>query len=228
MDSHRTPKKTAHTHRKIDWDLPELREGFPGLIDRVFGPGHTRTELLLQVTLPTLASLATLFIAQITDMGWSAAQLFLVVVLVFNGVGGVITNSTSSAKRWFHRGSQGPRQHLAFACLHVLHFLLIALLFANSSLTWFLGASFYLVIASLLVVYAPPYLQRPIGAAATSIGIGYSLLVLPQIEGLQWVLPIFYLKILGAHLTREEPYRPAPSARYRQDSVADEADLHHA
>jgi len=29
-------------------------------------------------------------------------------------------------------------------------------------------------------------------------------------QGLEWFLPLFYLKLLISHVLREEPYRPEP------------------
>ena len=34
---------------KIDWDVPELRSGWRGLIDKAIGPGATKAELNTQL-----------------------------------------------------------------------------------------------------------------------------------------------------------------------------------
>ena len=197
----------------IDWVSPEPRRGVAGLLDRAFGPGHSRGELLLQLLAPLFAALAVPVLVQWTALPWSAWQQFLAALLALDGVGGAITNSSSSAKRWFHRPGQGPVQHLGFVMSHLLHFALVAWTFADSNLHWFVGASGYLLIAAPLVIYAPRHLQRPVAAGLMALGFLYSSLCLPEIKGLQWLLPVFYLKLLGAHLTREEPYRsPRESA----------------
>ncbi|MEM8492515.1 MAG: hypothetical protein AAF756_16990 [Pseudomonadota bacterium] len=203
----------------IDWKVPLLRSGFAGLLDRAFGPGYTSAELALQLTLPLAAAGAVPLLVHITGLPWNMPQQLVVAFLALDGLGGVITNSTSSAKRWFHRDSQTPIHHLAFAGMHVLHFALVMWVFAAADFGWFLGASAYLVVAAVTVVLAPLYLQRPLSAGIVAIGIGYSLLALPQIDGLEWLLPVFYMKIIGAHLLREEPYRPSQSSPAAQSAA---------
>ncbi|MEO1080900.1 MAG: hypothetical protein AAFY29_15190 [Pseudomonadota bacterium] len=192
----------------INWSYPAPRIGAKGLLDKAFGPGHTRAELVLQILPPIAAALAVPVLAASWHLPWTLAQQLLAAFLALDGVGGVITNSTSSAKRWFHRAGQGPIQHLSFAMAHLTHFALVAWVFADGSLPWFIGASAFLMIAAPLVIYAPLYLQRPTAAGLLALGIVYSSFCLPEIDGMQWLLPVFYLKLLGAHLTREEPYRP--------------------
>jgi hypothetical protein len=191
-----------------DWNYPAPRSGFRGLLDKAFGPGYTRPELRLQLAVPVLAAILVFLLAVQADLGWTLLQHIVAAFLTLDGVGGVITNSTSSAKRWFHRATQGPVQHLGFVTAHLLHFAIVAWVFANGSLHWFIGASAYLLISAPLVVYSPIYLQRPVAGALLALGFIVNALYLPTIEGLQWLLPVFYLKLLGAHLTREEPYRP--------------------
>ena len=56
----------------------------------------------------------------------------------------------------------------------------------------------------------PLYLQRPVGLglyAAAVIGSGHLLQPTP---GLDWFLPLFFLKLLVSHLIFETPFRPGP------------------
>ena len=191
----------------IDWSLPPLRSGFRGLLDQAFGPGYTKAELRIQTLAPALAALSVPVIVAMAHVPWTIAQQTVAALLALDGLGGVITNSTSSGKRWFHRQTVRPRQHLMFASSHLAHFALVAWFFADSNLLWFFGAAAYLLCAAPLVIFSPIHVQRAVSAALVAIGITYSLLVLPQVPGMQWVLPVFYMKLLGAHLTREEPYR---------------------
>ncbi|MFZ0613588.1 MAG: hypothetical protein WAM73_15220 [Desulfobacterales bacterium] len=50
-------------------------------------------------------------------------------MLAFDIVGGVTTNATSSAKRWYHRSGQTALNHMGFIALHLLHIFLVAWLF---------------------------------------------------------------------------------------------------
>ena len=191
----------------IDWNVPSLRGGFRGMLDRAFGPGYSQAEFYLQTIVPIIGALTVPVLASTLHMPWTLAQQAVAAFLALDGIGGVITNSTSSGKRWFHRETATARQHLAFATSHLAHFALIAWVFTEASLGWFLGASAYLIAAAPLVIYAPLHIQRPVSAALIAFGTIFSLQLLPQIPGMQWVLPVFYMKLLGAHLTREEPYR---------------------
>ncbi|MGB6298936.1 MAG: hypothetical protein WBF90_22540 [Rivularia sp. (in: cyanobacteria)] len=69
----------------------------------------------------------------------------------FDLVGGVITNATSSAKRWFHRTGQTWQHHLAFVSIHIFHIFLVALLFRDSDWSFLAIAESYLIGASILM-----------------------------------------------------------------------------
>jgi hypothetical protein len=45
-----------------------------------------------------------------------------------------------------------------------------------------------------------------------------SMCRLPQPQGLEWFLPLFYLKLLVSHLPTEEPYRPAAESEQQHES----------
>lgn len=120
-------------------------------------------------------------------------------------VGGVITNATSSAKRWFHRTGQTWQHHLAFVSIHIF---LVALLFRGSDWSFLAIASGYLIGASILILRTPLYLQRPVAFGLYGLALlGNSYLFVPTL-GLEWFLPLFFLKILISHLLKETPYRP--------------------
>jgi hypothetical protein len=70
------------------------------------------------------------------------------------------------------------------------------------------GLGRYLLVAAALVLWVPQYLQRPVALVAFSCALLISLYVLQQPVGLEWFLPLFYLKMLVSHLPKEEPYRP--------------------
>lgn len=74
---------------------------------------------------------------------------------------------------------------------------------------WFLISGGYLLIAAIVVLSVPQYLQRPVALIVFSGALLVSLYVLSQPAGLTWFLPLFYLKLLVSHLPKEEPYRPA-------------------
>ena len=132
-------------------------------------------------------------------------------LLGFDLLGGVLTNATSAAKRWYHRPGQRWPQHLAFVSFHFVHVALVALLLRGGDWPFFLSVSGYLLGAVLLIVGCPLYLQRSIALGLYSLALlGNSYLFSPT-PGLEWFLPLFFLKLLVSHLLHETPYCPGES-----------------
>ena len=184
------------------------RPGLPGLLDRITGTEATNAELLIQFVPPTIFAIAAPIYAQTLAVDWTYLQLGLISLLGFDLVGGVLTNATSSAKRWFHREGQTWQHHLVFVSIHILHIFLVALLFRNGDWSFLAIASSYLVGASILILRTPLYLQRPVAFGLYGLALlGNSYLFVPTV-GLEWFLPLFFLKILISHLLKEAPYRP--------------------
>ncbi len=204
----------------IEWNHPAPRTA----LDRFIGPGATPAEVGLQFGPTLIAALGLPLLAIAGGWGWSAAQLILVGVLVLDMVGGVLTNATSSAKRWYHREGQGVRQHMTFVLLHVTQPTLVVLFFDPGNWSFVAGTFGYVTVASLFVLATPLYLQRPLALllmlGGVLIGI-YALEVPPYFE---WFAPLYFTKLLVSHLLREEPYRPA-AIRGEADAPAAVAEL---
>ncbi|MEZ4770800.1 MAG: hypothetical protein R2844_20590 [Caldilineales bacterium] len=186
---------------------PAARAGLAGEWDRFIGPGATRAEFWLIISSAVLgaAALALYVVAQ--NLGWSAVQLGVAVLLALDLVGGVVTNATTAAKRWYHRPGQGFRQHFRFVAFH-LHPFLVAWLFRDGD--WVFGFVIYgfLLLATLLILRTRLYLQRPLAMALVLIGLILGLTVFPPTPGMAWFVPVFYLKLLVSHLLKEWPYSP--------------------
>lgn len=197
-----TNLKTEHTI--INWDYPPPQNA----LDRFVGPGATRAELLLQFVPTLVITLGLIAVAIISEWGWTPAQLIVAGILTLDMVGGVITNATSTGKRWYHRAGQGFRQHMLFVLIHIAQPTLVVLFFDPGNWTFVAGSYGYLVLASLLILLTPLYLQRPLAGLLLLGGFSLSLYVLPVPQHFEWFLPVFYTKLLSSHLLREEPYRP--------------------
>lgn len=194
--------------QEVYWTSLSPRSGLKGLLDRLTGPGATPAELVLQFVPTLVAAIAAPTYALSLPVQWTPLQLGLITLLSFDLVGGVLTNATSTAKRWYHRPGQGWQQHLAFVSIHVVHILLVALLFRRGDWGFFLGISSYLLAASVLILRFPLYLQRPVALGLYGFALlGDRYLFTPTL-GLEWFLPLFFLKILVSHLLREFPYHP--------------------
>ncbi|MFW5692389.1 MAG: hypothetical protein ACOCX3_03465 [Chloroflexota bacterium] len=192
-------------HLRINWDYPPPHN----VMDRFVGPGATRAELMLQFVPTAIAALSLIAAAIIGEWGWTRVQLIVAGVLALDMIGGVITNATSSGKRWYHRTGQGFRQHMLFVLIHIVQPTLLVLFFDPGNWAFVAGSYGYLVLASLLILLTPLYLQRPLAGLLLLGGFFLSLYVLPAPRYFEWFLPVFYTKLLSSHLLREEPYRPA-------------------
>ncbi len=193
---------------RIDWHYPEPREGLAGAWDQFIGPGATRAEVLLQLAAAVAAPLALLIYARAVGIGWSPVQTIVALLLAFDLAGGVVTNATSSAKRWYHRAGQGFWQHLLFIAVHV-HPFVVAWLFRDGDWVFAVVLYGYLLAAAVIVLRVPLYLQRPTALILFCGALLLNSYVFPPTPGLEWFVPLFYLKLLVSHLLREEPYRPA-------------------
>jgi hypothetical protein len=192
----------------IDWTLPPQRGGVHGLQDKIAGPGATKAEVALQIILPILAVLAAYFYVQKTSLDWPWWKVTLFCALAFDMIGGIVTNSTSSAKRWYHRDGQGKKQHLTFVGVHTIHVALVALVFRNFDALYFGALSGYLLLAAVIVVSTPLYLQRTMAFSLFSVGLLLESYGWAAPFEIAWFTPLLLLKLLVAHLPREEPYRP--------------------
>jgi hypothetical protein len=196
---------------RIDWVPATPRSGLMGQWDKFVGPGATPHEEWLQLL--SSLFLTTLLLLLLYAHGyftqWTPVQTLIVVLLAFDLVGGVITNATSTAKRWYHRaGQDGLAAHLPFIAVHGIHLLLIAVFFRQMDWMYIIVLYGYLLIATLLLTRFPLYLQRPAGMALFCGAVLLGWYVLTPTPGLEWFVPLFYLKLLVCHLLKEAPFSP--------------------
>lgn len=188
--------------------FPVPRSGWLGQLDRLIGPGVTPAELGLQLVPSVGAAIAAPLYASTLSMDWSPWQLGLIGILGFDLAGGVLTNATAAAKRWYHRPGQGWRQHMTFVTGHLFHIGLVALLFRGGDARFFVGVAGYLLLAAGLILRSPLYLQRLIALGLYSLALLGNLYLFAPTPGLEWFLPLFFLKLLISHLLNERPHQP--------------------
>lgn len=193
---------------QINWNYPPPRPGWRGQLDTFIGPGVTRAELILELVVSLTGGLLLLAYALTHPLGWNGWQIALAVLLAFDLAGGVITNATSTAKRWYHRSGQGFRQHFTFIAVHGSHLALVAWAFRAGDWAWAVGWYAFLVFASLLILQISLYLRRPVAFSLFGLGLLLAQYLDTPTPGLEWFIPVFLLKLFVSHLLREEPYRP--------------------
>lgn len=193
---------------QIRWEPPEPREGLAGAWDKFVGPGATPAEIWLQAVLATAAGIAVPVYAILNDLGWTTVQLVVAGLLAFDIIGGVITNATSTAKRWYHREGQGFRQHFGFVAIHAVQVLLVAWLFRGGDWIFFGVMYGYLLTAAWIILRTPLYLQRPVALVLYCGTILLGTYAFAPTAGLEWFIPFFFLKLLVSHLLKEAPFHP--------------------
>jgi hypothetical protein len=191
---------------EIDWDPPQPRPGVAGWLDRFVGPGATAAELLWQFGAAFAAAVAVPAYALAAGLNWSTLQLTVSGLIAMDLVGGVVTNATAAGQRWYHRSGQGPKQHLAFAAIHIVQLLLVGWFFRNGD--WvFVGVFYaYLMLAVTVVCLSPLYLQRPIAMMSVVGAVFLNEVAFPTVPGMAWFVPVFFVKLLICHLLKEAPY----------------------
>lgn len=202
---------------RIDWTPPAPRSGLMGAWDRFVGPGATPAEEWLQLGggLLLVALIMVFTITRAETLNWSAVQWIAAFILAFDVCGGVITNATTAAKRWYHRAGQGAAAHLGFVAAHALHLLVVALLFRGGDWGFFVITYSYLMLTAVILVRIPLYLQRAVALMFYCGALLIALYILTPTPGLEWLLPFFYLKLLVSHLVHEAPFAPT---RYNDDN----------
>ena len=194
---------------KIDWDYPRPRDGWNGALDRFVGPGATRAEIVLQFGFAAGIAVAAFgwFLAVRGEQdGWLVQAVIL--LIAFDMGGGVATNSTAAAKRWYHRAGQGRRQHLTFVAVHGLHILAVGWLCVPDPWTYVAVVYAAILAGAAAIILAPLYLQRPIALCLVALAIIASNLPLLAVPGLEWFAPLLALKLWAAHLLKEAPFAP--------------------
>jgi hypothetical protein len=179
--------------------------------DRLIGPGATTAEGLIVALWAVLCAAAVAGYALLADLGWSALQLAVAVLLALDIGGGVPANASNSGKRWFHRPGQGRRHHFGFVLVHV-HPFALPLLYPGFG--WGAAAAVYgsSLLAAAIILAVPRYLQRPVAFALYGGMLLLGLYALRPPPGLEWFVPLLALKLLVAHLLPEAAYRPDAEA----------------
>lgn len=191
---------------RIDWQFPEPRPGWRGEWDKFMGPGMTPAELGLS-WMVTLGAVTAVLLYALLQSNWAWWQTVVVVLFAGDLAGGVVVNATSTAKRWYHRPGQGRWDHFKFILIHI-HPFVLAWLFTEWDWLTALLVYGYLLLATAVILNMPLYLQRPTAVTLFAGAVLLNGYMLPVFPGLEWFVPVFFLKLIISHLLREEPYRP--------------------
>ncbi|GAL03812.1 hypothetical protein JCM19237_6706 [Photobacterium aphoticum] len=198
-------RKTTINNAHINWDCE-------GKFNFTTGFGATKAESVIANYAALIAPVILYFFSW-QYLGWSWVQIILAALLTLDMIGGVLTNSLGSMKRYLH-----TEQSLEVSWLGKLvgskflfpavHFQLFAVPLCFD-IAWSYAFFWYgLMMAAIIVLHwLPMYLHRPVALLVVMLSIILSTLV-PSPVGLAWLAPIFIIKLVLSHGVREEPYRP--------------------
>ena len=180
--------------------VPEPRKGLAGFWDTFIGPGATRVDngLILGAALGGMA--AQIGYALLRPLPWSPLQILVAAVLALDLWGGVIANALPPARRWYHRPGQGPRQLLTFTAVHAFHPAVLVVFFRPGNWAFFAAVYGFLMLAAVIIVFSPQRIQQAVALLLTAIGCALLLAAFTPTPGLEWFIPVFYLKLLAGHL----------------------------
>lgn len=193
---------------KIDWNFPKPGRGFKGALERFIGPGATGAEIWLQFGLAFLFALGVVFYAYIMHLEWRWWQYLAGFLLGADISGGILTNATSSAKRWYHKPGMTKTKHFGFVLMHILQIFIVSWVFMDLNWSFIMITYGYLLGGSLVILTTKQYLRRPVALFVASLGILVAIGLTHSAPGMVWFAPFLYIKILVSHLLKEEPYYP--------------------
>ncbi|GAA2247880.1 hypothetical protein GCM10010232_38960 [Streptomyces amakusaensis] len=198
------------TDLNVDWEIPPTPAGWPGRLERFMGPGKSRSESAVENA--GLIGCAAVLAAGVWSSGahrdWSALELTIVVLAGLDLIGGVLTNATNAAKRWYHRQDPGTRRaRLTFVGAHLLHLGAMGLIVLPWDWTWTLVNSALLLTGAVAVEFTALHLKRPLAMAVFMTAVLVNLFWLETPVALAWFAPLFFLKLLVCHLVPEAPLK---------------------
>nr|WP_192867649.1 hypothetical protein [Thaumasiovibrio occultus] len=202
-----TTKATINSAH-INWDCE-------GKFNFTTGFGATKAESIIANYAALIAPVILYFFSW-HALAWSSLQVVVAALLTLDMIGGVLSNSLGSMKRFLHTDQSlelswmGKLVGSKFLFPSV-HFQLFAVPLCFD-IGWSYAFIWYGVMMSAIVFLhaMPMYLHRPIALIVVMISIILATLLASPV-GLEWLAPIFIIKLVLSHGVREEPYRPTLS-----------------
>ncbi|MEM9901610.1 MAG: hypothetical protein AAF865_09690 [Pseudomonadota bacterium] len=179
--------------------VPQPRPGFLGSWDRFVGPGMTKGETLLLLGSMVVSGSLVAFHLHVLGLTWPLVALGALIAA--DVIGGAVCNMTETTKRWYHRSEQRPRDHLGFIAVHVIRIIVVAWAFRGDGfdLIYAMSISSWLIASAVIVLYAPAALRSPLATLLFAVALGLSLYALGPTPGLEWFVPVLFVKLLIGH-----------------------------
>jgi hypothetical protein len=181
---------------------PNPRPGLLGIWDFIVGPEMPLSETLLCLIPTLIATVSVPAYAVFKHLDWNPIQLIIAAIISFDIVGGAIANLTPTTKRWHHKQENGFNYHFLFIAIH-LHPLLVTFLYSIGDWKYFLLTYSYLLFSTFLILLSPINIQRTISIILYLGAIIINTYFLPAISGMEWFVPVYFLKLLVSYLPKE-------------------------
>ncbi len=192
---------------RIEWE-------YEGKTDFSSGTGAYASEKILGLASSVVIPVVLLMHLRDTGMEWSVLQIVIAMLLAFDVSGGLVSNALNSCKRLYHtppKPSEGKlgvlfKHPVIFSVLHI-HPLVAGWMYGNGN--WGYGVTWYVLFlaSAAIVLITPLYLKRPVSMLLIMLSVLINLYGMDPIAGLEWLMPLLFIKIVYGHLVREEPYR---------------------
>lgn len=191
----------------IDWNCA-------GKFNFTAGYNPTKAESAIANYAAFLAPVILYFVMW-NKLDWSILQFAVASFLALDMVGGVLTNSLGSMKRFLHTNQTLELNWLGklvgskflFPAVHFQIFV-VPLCF---DVTW--GYAFFwygFMMASIVFIHMlPQYIHRPVALLFVMLSIMLAQVAFVGPAGLEWLASLYMIKLVLSHGVREEPYRPA-------------------
>ncbi|NOI67904.1 hypothetical protein [Vibrio sp. 99-8-1] len=175
------------------------------------GYGATKAENVIANYAAFIAPVILYFFAW-KSLDWSVLQVVVAALLTLDMIGGVLTNSLGSMKRYLYTDQNLDVNWLGKLVgskflFPAIHFQLFAIPLCFD-IAWSYAFFWYgmMMVSIVIVHFTPLYLQRPIALLIVMLSIILAQLIASPV-GLEWIAPIFMIKLVLSHGVREEPYR---------------------
>ncbi|MGF1905702.1 hypothetical protein [Aliivibrio salmonicida] len=179
------------------------------------GYGATKAESAIANYAAFIAPIILYFFAW-KDLDWSVLQIVVASILTLDMIGGVLTNSLGSMKRFLHTDQKLDLNWLGKLVgskflFPAIHFQLFAIPLCFD-ISWSYAFFWYgiMMISIVSIHFLPMYLHRPVALLVVILSIILAQSITSPV-GLEWIAPIFIIKLVLSHGVREEPYRPTLS-----------------
>ncbi|WP_028865961.1 hypothetical protein [Psychromonas aquimarina] len=186
------------------------------------GFGSTKAESAIANYAALIAPVVLYFLSW-QNLGWTILQIVVASALALDMVGGVLTNSLGSMKRFLHTDQKLEVNWLGKLVgskflFPAIHFQLFAVPLCFDA-AWSYAFFWYgvMIVSIIFIHFLPLYLHRPVALLIVmlSVMIGQTI---SAPAGLEWLAPIFIIKLVLSHGVREEPYRSEHEQIERQPS----------